>query len=301
MSARTAAFMFFGLCFALAAAGAEGGKAAAAEEERPAMEGGEDGNKAGRAAKQALTLKGTQAQKALIVDLDKTELSVDQEYLVPEGATLTLIGAGKITPAGKKSVHILVEGSLVIGDAKAKPKDLAALPKIECVGWSKIALSKPSASLRLANCWLIVRSLKLDEGRFYSDRAVLDGAEISVDKGAMIMKESGLRNAEFETELPPGELAKRVKLANSVICGKSKLGLGLLWCMSRCDLHGRPLSMIRPSWKPPSYVQSVYIADAQYLGFMEEAMKSDVGLKFVRIKSPFNAGLGLGLAADGVK
>ena len=70
------------------------------------------------------------------------------------------------------------------------------------------------------------------------------------------------------------------------------MSLGVLFCMKKCDVYGRPFLMNQPSWKAGKGVSGVYFDDMDGVKLLKEAHKG-TRLRISPAKAAFNAALGV--------
>lgn len=257
-------------------------------------------------AKESLSLGGPQAQKEVRVDLDRTDLSVKDEYVIPQGCTLLITGGGSVQEDDRKQrTRLTVAGGrLCLGDPAAKARSLASLPLIDM---SKLNIHVKGGEVTVRNCALRLDHMSILEGRFSSDHAALEfqhgESSIISSKAGVTMDSCSLQGGLSEARLhgstdreDPADLKKHVQLRNCVfLAAPEKVGVAYLWCMSRCDILGDDvLSRKKPAGQgAPHPIRLVYFSDRKYRELLEKTLKDDYALSIANVPAPFNAGLGV--------
>ena len=252
-------------------------------------------------AKESLFLTGKQEKKELTVDLSRTDLAMDSAYLIPEGCTLTLLGSGKIEAKSKAQVIGLdVRGTLKIGNPKTKLRNLKDVPLIDLGMRGFIAITAPTAKMEVNNCALQVGTLGAVGGKLSCNYVALTTTALNFASAAEIKLENcSLRCEKIKSVIDqenPEALAKHVQFNNCVFVSPNpSVDIRLLWCMNKCDLYGRCITMSVPrDMKATSPVKNVYFADKEFLETLQRTMKFNFeGFSVSQVSGPYNTKLGV--------
>ncbi len=239
------------------------------------------------------SLSGTQKEKVLEIELKGDKVTLDGEYVIPAGMSLTIKGAGHIDGIKGKKCSFKVEGELIIGNPGDDPKDLSALPSIKSNKYVKCAVVNSKASFRVVHTTFEFYKTTLEAGGFTAKKALLKGAEFTIakpDKVKVLCEQCAFTKVTWDTTASPAEAKKMAQFKNCVLFGANKFALALLWCMEKCDLYERPFSLAQPEWKSsPGPVQSVFFADAEFAPYMVESFKGQIsGFKIKNAPKAFN-------------
>ncbi len=246
----------------------------------------------------AAEFSGSQSDKTVVHSFEKDgDLILAESYTVPSGKSLILIGGGKIRPMESgKSVRLVIEGSLVIGNKNNPIPPEGNWNEIHAYSTVFIDLEKKQSSLSCERVLWKGGNWVIKSGKGNVTRSHFERLDLDLRDGMLNCTASTFDNLGLQCDFTPDKMPKHALFSYCVFFGdSSKISTLLLWSMDKCDIESRIFSLGNTTWsKCPPPPNKLYFADDEYPTLLNGFMGRVKGFKLQGLaKKAWTTSLGL--------